>query len=249
MRNPEQDVPAYFAVATFEPVTVNGGPGGMQAAWLRLESLPLDPALRPRLAKVVESLQERAAAVLREPVVADVYLQMTQLERPNGALLISQHASRWAPRLGLGVWPDREPPMPLSKEDFLSTLPGQQLREAGFHVRRIDADGAVAHEVVGQMAGSGALLVQMAELDAGDSRRKQVSEYLEVHITADPFRGFPMYVPLLDAASLAKLTAAELETCLAGVFLYLREDLSERAVLLVSRLPLEELFAGIYFHS
>ena len=34
-----------------------------------------------------------------------IYLQMTQLERPSGSLLISRNGSRWKPSLGLGVWP------------------------------------------------------------------------------------------------------------------------------------------------
>jgi hypothetical protein len=240
--------PPCFDIANFSPITISDDKVGLEAAWLRLAELPLEKDLRSKLVNILHAIHARVETITRQQILYDVYIQMAQLERPSGALLISKNASRWTPRIGLGVWPDREPPQPLSKEDFFNTPPDQKMRQTSFHVMRIDdQENTISLEVINEIAGTGALLVAMVEKDGNPGYGKNISSHLEAYMTAENFRGFPMYFPLLNAVSLEKMSREDLDACLPGIVLYIREDVTESAALIVSRIPLEKLFSGIYF--
>lgn len=223
---------------------------GVYAAWLRLPKLPLEQDHRPLLVKTLTSIQKAIEQATRKKIVEEIYLQMTELERPSGSLLISRNGSRWKPAVGLGVWPDREPPQPLNEDDYKRLSPGQTLRETTFQIMRICArEEDVRAEVIDRMAGTGALLTIMTGEDWGQAQQDDISKRLEASITADIFIGYPFYFPLLDATSLSSLHKEELEGLLSDIVFYCREDRNENAVLIVSRIPLEVLFPGSAMNS
>lgn len=225
------------------PLAMPENHAGFHAAWIGLPRFPAEPAVRRAWCALLQAMRTRAELALRSKLVWDVYLQMWQLERPAGPLLISKNGSRWKPSIGVGVWPDRAAPQPLSKEDILNTLPGQPLREAYFHTLHIGAtEEAVRNEVVDHTAGTGALLLTLVGKTWGNQQVRAISSHLEAHIEADELRGYPLYFPLLDARSLRSMSPDALETCLPDVPFYLREDTVEGAAFLLSRIPLESLF-------
>ena len=65
-------------------------------------------------------------------------------------------------------------------------------------------------------------------------------------IEEEGLKAFPLYVPLLTAASLSA-SAEQLDTWLGAVDVYLRESPQDKGLLIVSRQPLEKklLAAGI----
>ena len=220
------------------------GASGVEAAWLRPPTLPLAEEARPVWAETLLGLQARMERRRQGPLHLDVYLQMTQLERPAGPLTISRNGSKWMPTLTFGVWPDREPPAPLSKEDFFNLQPGVPMREPYFHLMRLSAPTAPARvEAATAMAGSGALLLTLAAQEAADRDRRTLSDTMREYVLEEELRHYPSYLPLLDASSLRHLSPEVLNRCLAGVEVYLREDLLEHAALLVSRVRLRDLFA------
>ncbi|HEX3436269.1 MAG TPA: hypothetical protein VHT24_05830 [Pseudacidobacterium sp.] len=238
-----KDNPLYSDIAELIPIVIPDDKAGVEAAWLRLTKLPLDKDLRGRLIEILDAIHAMVEKITQQHILYDVYLQMTQLERPSGALVISKNASRWTPGLGLGVWPDREPPQPLSKEDFFNTPPGQNIRQASFYVMSINnEEQAVRLEVINEMAGTGALLVTMMGENITPDHRTSISKRLEAYMTAETFRGYPMYFPLLDEKSLIKMRIEDFDAFLPECMVYFREDVLEKAVLIVSRIPLQKLF-------
>jgi hypothetical protein len=82
----------------------------------------------------------------------------------------------------------------------------------------------------------------MASEDWEITQRKAISRHLEAYMSSEVFRGYPMYFPLLDADSLAKMGKDDYENCLPGIIVYLREDVKNSAIFVVSRIPLQFLF-------
>ena len=227
----------------FDPLFLEQQKSGVYAGWLRLPKLPLERDLRHLLVETLALIQRAIEEATRKKVVRDIYLQMTQLERPSGSLLISRNGSRWKPALGLGVWPDREPPQPLNEDDFKNLGPGQTLPETCFQIMRICAvEESIQTEVIAQMAGTGALLTVLAAQGWGQPQQDAISERLEASMTADAFTGYPFYFPLLDANSLGSLHKQDFDALLPDVAVYIREDLDESALLIISRIPLNAFF-------
>src|SRR5579864_5945651 len=69
------------------------------------------PIKEEELAPIRDFLQKfTAAASRRWDLTSEVFIQVEQSDEPTGRALYVQHARRWIPEIGLGVWPDREPP-------------------------------------------------------------------------------------------------------------------------------------------
>jgi hypothetical protein len=141
----------------------------------------------------------------------------------------------------MGVWPDREPPRSMTKRDFTHRLPGQKFPTLSHDVRRIltkDEDARL--DVEQQMAGSGSLLEIVASEGWAEREARQISTWLKGKIDDDVYRSYPLYVPLLDAETLIRLSKSERDACLAGIDLYLREDVEDESIFLVARTSFEK---------
>ena len=207
---------------------------------------PLPPEERSRLASFLRGLRRWMEQKQKGQVRPEIFIQMTQLPRPGGAAILSRNGSRWMPGLAMGVWPDREPPRSMVKEDFTHRLPGEKFPTLDHEARRILAKGdGILLEVEEQMAGSGALLEIVAPEGWGKKEGRQVSAWLKERIVDDIYRSYPAFVPVLDATSLVHLSRKDREACLAGIDLYLREDLKDGSLLLISRTLFEETLAMI----
>ena len=216
---------------------------GFHVAWLRAGKLPLAAGVRSRWADVLLDLRARVEAEHKGHLRWDPYLQMNELERPEGARIISRNGSRWMPMLTAGVWPDRESPEPLNAQDFYNMVPGVPMREPYFHLMRVSAPSEAARlEAARAVAGTGALLLALVDEADAESDRNEVTERLRGDMTHDEMRSYPAYFPLFDIQSVTKTAPEVLDDLLKGVLLYLREDVSEHAALLISRVPLEMLF-------
>lgn len=226
-----------------DPIALPEQMNGIEAAWLYLPEMPMEAEFRAELAEMLRLLRRRIQDKTKDQVTLDVYLQMTQLQRPSGSQLLSRNGPRWLPEIGMGVWPDREPPRSLNEEDFKNLAPGQKLVETEWPVMRIGVEEeTIQFEVLSAMTGSGASLVLFTGKKWAEAHRVAVSLHLQGLISDDVLKGYPMFVPLLDAKSIATIGKQEIENCLSDVLVYMREDLATRAILIVSRLSLTVLF-------
>jgi hypothetical protein len=212
-----------------------------EAAWIRLPSLPLVAAKRAILREAVRSMQALVSRARKQSLVHEVYVQMTQVERPAGPLLLSKNGSLWMPSPAVGVWPDKAPPRSMTVRDFELLVPGEELAPVSHQLLRLNVrDEARRVEALDTMSGTGAMLWMLVPED-WDEARQRVSTWLEKRMTEESFRGHPFYTPLLDADSLVTMSTQELTACLDGVALYFREDLAEHAVLVISSRPFKTL--------
>lgn len=211
------------------------------AAWLRLPAIPLEQDERSVLRVFVQRLEESVRLLSQKALMHEVYLQMTQIDRPGGPLLLSKNSARWLPSPGVGVWPDKEPPRSITARDLEVLIPGEKMAEFSHQVLRLNTrDDRMRVEAIETLLGTGPILSMLVPEDWTTARHR-ISAWLETGITEESFRGHPFYVPLLDEASLQALSPTQLSACLDGVTLYLREDTAERAVLVISRIPFATL--------
>jgi hypothetical protein len=214
---------------------------GLSAVRLHGHGFPMQAEDKPQLIALLKELRHSVQKRHSDKMRLELFIQMPQLPRPEGAELLSKNGSRWMPGLAMGVWPDREPPRTLTKEDFTHRLPGQKLPVLAYEARKILAkDEAIRLEIEEQMVGSGALLEIIAPEGWSKSEGRQVEAWLKGKVIDDSYRNYPSYVPLLDAKSLAHLSPQDREACLAGITLYLREDLTDQSILIISRTSFEE---------
>jgi hypothetical protein len=216
-----------------------------EAAWLRLTSIPLEVNERSTLRAIVRRLEENVRRTSKLPLTHEVYLQMTQIERPAGPLLLSKNGPRWLPSPGVGVWPDKEPPRSMTARDVEVLIPGQKMAEFSHQIFRLNTrDDRMRVEAIETLLGTGPVLLMLVP-EEWTAARRRISEGLEKGITEESFRGHPFYVPLLDGNSLKTLSPSQLSGCLDGVMLYLREDVVEQAVLVISQIPFAVLSEGV----
>ena len=211
------------------------------AAWLRLPAIPLEQDERSVLRVFVQRLEESVRLASQKPLTHEVYLQMTQIDRPGGPLLLSKNSARWLPSPGVGVWPDKEPPRSITARDLEVLIPGEKMAEFSHQVLRLNTwDDRMRVEAIETLLGTGPVLCMLVS-DEWNAAKQRISAWLEAGVLEESFRGHPFYVPLLDEASLKTLSPTQLSACLDGVTLYLREDIAERAVLVISRIPFATL--------
>lgn len=216
-----------------------------EAAWLRPSSLPLREGERSTLRAIVHRLEERVRLASKLPLTHEVYLQMTQIERPVGPLLLSKNSSRWLPSPGVGVWPDKEPPRSITARDLEVLIPGEKMAEFSHQVLRLNTlDDRMRTEAIETLLGTGPIIFMLIP-EEWTAARQCISTWLEKRITEEPFRGHPFYMPLLDGDSLKALSSSQLSTCLDGVIFYLREDVAEQAILIISQVSLAVLFEDV----
>ena len=194
------------------------------------------------LAAVVESVAREAINSLH--LSAEVFLQVEQSDDPGFRNLYAGRAARWMPELGLGIWPDREPPVCWSTEQFKKLRPGEKPRALMHQVLWISGPRQVKAEASAAMLPFGPLL-QIMTRDDGATFLERATSLLLPPLTDRTFTGYPFYVPLLEFGSLARATSEQVETWLCGASLYIRESFEDTGILIVSREPLAPLLEGL----
>ncbi|GGG98983.1 hypothetical protein [Silvibacterium dinghuense] len=205
---------------------------------------PAPEQQRLELAGMISGCQRWLKAHRTAPLRRELFVQMTQLPRPGGAAPLSRNASRWMPGIAMGVWPDREPPRSMRKEDFTHRPPNTPFPRLSDEARRILARSEeVKLEVESELSGSGALLTVIAPEGWAETDGRHISAKLEERIADEVCRTYPLFIPLFDAHTLTHLSRDERNQYLRGIELYIREDSQDRSVLLLSRTPFEETLA------
>ncbi|HEY6370007.1 MAG TPA: hypothetical protein VIX37_05470, partial [Candidatus Sulfotelmatobacter sp.] len=158
----------------------------------------------------------------------------TQLHIGDGSARFSQHGREWMPALGLGVWPDREPPTLWTKQYFQSLTGDENPRPLMYQVYRLTAGSK--DKARNTMLGLGTVL-QIMTRDNADAVLERMRAQLRAPIKHPSFTSFPFYVPLLEGKSVGGIPDERLQAWCCGASVYLRESVEDRAILIASSEP------------
>jgi len=193
-------------------------------------------------------LQQLTATLLQDGSLSlEVFIQLMQLHWGGGPERLAAHGREWLPMLGLGVWPDREPPRFWTMEDFKNVTPGEKPRTLMDQIFRISTTIEARLDACSVLLGLGTI-VQMMTVDSSDVFLERARSVLLSPITDPSYTCFPFYLPLLEAKSIASHSAEEIETWLCGASVYVRESKQDNGILIVSRDPLRGILNELRTH-
>ncbi len=167
----------------------------------------------------------------------EAFVQLIPLAEIQQMPRMTDHAREWQPISGLGIWPDREPPTPLTGADLMKLLPGQRPRIDKYKVCRISTSGKTREQAWTSLLGTGSVLVILTTDDT-TAFLKKTKDVLLPPIKDESFRHSSFYVPLLECKSFGSARPEQLETWFCGASLYVRESTEDGGVLIASREPL-----------
>ena len=198
------------------------------------------PVPEVELAPVRELVQRLTFTIQQEGnLSAEVFVQFAHLHVGDGSERLRRHGRDCLPELGLGVWPDREPPELWTAEYFASLGPGEKPRPLMHQVYRLAGSAEARAKASTEMLGRGTIVHVLTPHPTKELLEKCRAILLPPLRT--PFTAFSFYVPLLEAASVRAATAPQMEAWLAGVEVYIRESVEDTGVVIIARQPLEPI--------
>ena len=179
----------------------------------------------------------------------EVLQQMWKLAPESGAGLVSSHAKLWKPQIGLGIWPDREPPTSWSQATMqdaaAAALRGDEPTKPYYNLLRMTCDPATRTSAAATMCGYGTQIQTFSRIDSDELLKRSKETYLP-SIRDDRFKNERFYMPLLDARTVASAGYAErLEASLCGIDFYLRESPEDKGILMITKMPFDPLLASV----
>ncbi len=217
-------------------------PGAWQAFLLPLSAFPTP---EEELAAARQWLQKLSAAFVRQQkLTAEVFIQMDRLHLGDGVDRFCDHAVKWLPASGLGVWPDREPPTLWTDDEFKNLGEGEQPRTFMYQVFHIGGPSEAREQARDVMLGLGTVL-EMLTADETGALLKKCRDLLLPPIQDRAFKNFPLYVPLLEGRSVAEASAEQLDAWTCGASVYIRESNEDHGILLLSKEPLDSILEAI----
>jgi hypothetical protein len=209
------------------------------AAMIQVDKFPIVPEMRASWANFLLSWVRSLAS--EHSLRLAVWIQTTSLHEGDTAELVRRHGALWLPEIGLGVWPDREPPRLWTAEDFQQLDLGQKPPPLMHTVFHVSGGIAATEHALSTLAGSGTLVFALLPTSVEVFHEKVTSIYLPA-IRDEALRGYSFYLPLLDSRSLKTAAAAldehesQLSRWLGHAPFFLQENKTEESVLVVSSL-------------
>jgi hypothetical protein len=173
-----------------------------------------------------------------------VFLQANQLYLENGERTLQRMARAWLPELGVGIFPDRGPMQPWTREEFEELEPGDEMRPVIHQIFRVHAVGSGLHDAWQSMFGGGTVLL-MLTTDSESQLVDKANQLLRPLAENPAFPSFSLHAPLLDSKSIAGPNAANLDDWTCGASCYVRESKEDGGVLFLLRKPLQDLLKAI----
>lgn len=202
------------------------------------------PVPEPEIATVGRFIQRFIGSVVSEwKLSLELFIQYAPLHRGDGATRFSRNALQWMPKMGLGVWPDREPPRYFKREDFEELMPGDSLNPPMYKVFRVTAADAREHACA-MMLGIGTVLAVASPGD-GATLLNKARALLTADIAPGSIRSFGFYIPLLEGKSFQKANANKIQEWLCGSSIYIRESVEDAAILIAGSRSIVPILKGM----
>lgn len=235
-----------------QPIPVTLQVHRMAAPWecylLPVSGFPLKDEELSGAANLICNVTAEAAA--QRHLGSEVFVQVEQSDETEYRRLYAQHAREWIPEVGLGVWPDRDPPAAWTPEEFMNAGPLGKLRPLFYQVLRITTSPKARQQARDLMVKYGPALEIMTS-DDSDTFLEKARSLLLPPISDPSYTCYPFYVPLLEVKSLTSASPEQLAAWFCGASLYLRESFEDKGILIASAAPLTDIFAraGVQLES
>lgn len=201
-----------------------------QGALLHLSCFPTpEEELLP-----VRDFLRRLVGKLRGAASLETFIQFRSLHLADGSSRVSSNGRAWMPAMGLGVWPDREPPTRWTMEELRDLMPGDKVRPLMNIVLRVTTSLEAREQARNAMLGMGTIL-QLVTLSENGDFLSAARALLKPSIKDPSYTSFPFYVPLLEAKSVLHAQASQLDAWLCGANAYIRESPEDSGILIVSK--------------
>lgn len=212
-------------------------------SWLvSFDCIPIPPTIREPARQMVDGLISHLETSAH--LSAEYFLQFNQLHHENASSRLSESGREWMPQLGLGVWPDREPPTLWVEDEFHNLAPGEVIRPLMHQVFRVSKPEPARHDAMNKMFGIGSgLTILLRDGDTDFLRR--ATELLLPRIEEPSLRGYEFYVPLLEAKSVCGADDALVDEWLCGAQMYIRESLEDSGIIILSAISIAPAWRAI----
>jgi hypothetical protein len=218
-------------------------PSPWDAVLLPVSAFPMPDNEPSAIGSFIRMLEISEAA--SHTLSVETFIQVEQSDGVECRRLYFEHARQWMPEVGLGVWPDREPPASHSRQEIMSLAAGKKLRKLMYQVLRItNPSQKTKGQALDTMLRLGPML-HIITPASGEAFLNTASAVLLPPIKDPSFTCYPFYVPLFEVKSLASATPEQLDSWFCGASTYIRESFEDRGVLVVSRRPLSPVFEGL----
>ena len=200
--------------------------------------LPASEAERPQIGEVLLALMHALSG--RNHLTETVWLEATQIHEEGTTKLISPNARAWVPRTGFGIHPKGPLPRMWTDDDFSGAPFGHKIptfNNQVFEISRSTGHAGAIHT----MAGRGVLMILLLN-GTVEAFKQQMNVTLGSLVKEESFHAYPYFFPLLTAEEAAD---AALPTWLGNASVYIRESAEDKAILLFSRIPLDEALHAI----
>jgi hypothetical protein len=154
--------------------------------------------------------------------------------------LFADHARKWFPEVGLGVWPHRTAPRMWKAEDLEEMDPASGMAPLLYTLNRVTADAAARLDAMITMTGTGSALQIVSRAESSALFRDLKELFLDF-IEDRVFRIFPWYVPLIEMAVLAEPATPLALDAMQNISIYIRDSPEDGGILIVSAEQIEEI--------
>ncbi len=210
-------------------------PGPWEAFLLSVSGFPIDDQESNR----AQNLVGRIIGMLggARNLFSETFIQVEQFDDNQARTLYRPYARHWIPEIGLGVWPDREPPKGWSRDEFSNLGPGEKIRPLMYQVLRITRSSQAKVQAFQLLFRFGPLIRILTSDSTDTFLSKSAAAFLPA-ITDPSFTCFPYYIPLMEAKTLTSATPEQLRAWFCGASVYIRQSFEDKGILIASSEPL-----------
>lgn len=227
--------------ATVQLRAVNA-PAGWDAWLLPVSAFPMPEDELEPVKRFCESVS--VALMNQRSLNLETLIQMEKLHLGDGADRLADNGREWIPAIGLGVWPDRDPPTLWTREEFEALDVNEMPRTLMYQVFRVTTEQPARHAARDRMIGLGTVL-EIFTRDDSEKFLERAREFLLPPIKEKSFNCFPFYASLLEAKSFSNASPEQLNDWFCGADAYLRESPEDEGILIAARDSLDELFGSL----
>jgi hypothetical protein len=227
MMKPEQTVKEHELFAQLMPLAAP-----FELIYLPVPAFPMGEPESRRIGRFLDQFISQAAA--RWKLNSEVFLQLEQFHGGDCRLRYARHAREWMPEIGIGVWPDREPPTTWTREELMQLDVGERPRPLMYQVFWVSGPPSARESARNIMLDIGPVL-QIMTVDDSDVLLRRGTQLFQSRIADPSLACYPFYIPLFERKILLAASAADLADWFCGATIYIRQSIEDQGILIVSR--------------